>query len=94
MNVNCYNIVYFSVKSFYPHFRSFETYSCIISYCTAFYLSTFSHDAARILASPESIAGGAPNFKTGEFRNANAHFFGSNRLGCFGNMESLSDVRV
>ena len=29
-------------------------------------LSTFSHDAVRILASPESIAGGAPNCKTGE----------------------------
>ena len=62
MTVNCYYIVYFSMKSFYPLFRSFETYSCrpIISYCTAFYLSTFSHDAVRILASPESIAGGAP----------------------------------
>ena len=45
MNVNCNYIVYFSVKSFYLHFRSFETYSCIISYCAAFYLSTFSHDA-------------------------------------------------
>ena len=29
-------------------------------------LSTFSHDAVRILASPESNAGGAPNCKTGE----------------------------
>ena len=29
-------------------------------------LSTFSHDAVRILASPESKAGGAPNCKTGE----------------------------
>ena len=29
-------------------------------------LLTFSHDAVRILASPESIAGGAPNCKTGE----------------------------
>ena len=67
MNVNCYYIVYFSVKSFYPHFRSFETYSCIILYCAAFYLLTFSHDAVQILASPESIAGGAPNCKTGEF---------------------------
>ena len=65
MNVNCYCIVYFREKSFYPHFRSFETYSCTISYCAAFYLSTFSHDAACILASPESIAGGAPNHKTG-----------------------------
>ena len=35
-------------------------------YCAVFYLSTFSHDAVRILASPESIAGGAPNCKTGE----------------------------
>ena len=74
MNVNCYYIVYFSVKSFYPHFRSFE----IVSYCAAFYLSTFSHDAARILASPESIAGGAPNCKTGELEhgdlNAKVHF--------------------
>ena len=67
MNVNCYYIVYFTVKLFYPHFRSFETYSCIISYCAAFYLSTFYHDAVRILASPESIAGGALNCKTGEF---------------------------
>ena len=50
MNVNCFYIVYFSVKSFYPHFRSFETYSCIISYCAAFYLSIFSHDAVRMLA--------------------------------------------
>ena len=66
MTVNCYYIVYFSVKSFYPHFRSFETYSCIILYCAAFYLSTFSHDAVRILASPELIADGAPNCKTGE----------------------------
>ena len=66
MNVNCYCIVYFSVKSFYPHFRSFEIYSCIISYCAAFYLSTFSHDAVRILASPESIAGGETKCKTGE----------------------------
>ena len=68
MNVNCYNIVYFSMKSFHPHFRSFETYrySCIISYCAAFYLSTVSHGAVGILASPESIAGGAPNCKTGE----------------------------
>ena len=66
MNVNVYYIVYFSVKLFYPHFRSFETYSCIILYCAAFYLSTFSHDAVRILASPESIAGGAPNCKTRE----------------------------
>ena len=62
----CYYIVYFSLKSFYLHFRSFETYSCIISYCVAFYLSTFSHDAVHILASPESITGGAPNCKTGE----------------------------
>ena len=30
-------------------------------------LSSFSHDAVQILASPESIAGGAPNCKTGEF---------------------------
>ena len=30
-------------------------------------LTTFSHDAVHILASPESIAGGAPNCKTGEF---------------------------
>ena len=30
-------------------------------------LSTFSHDAVQILASPESIAGGPPNCKTGEF---------------------------
>ena len=29
-------------------------------------LSTFSHDVVQILASPESIAGGAPNCKTGE----------------------------
>ena len=29
-------------------------------------LLTFSHDAVQILASPESIAGGAPNRKTGE----------------------------
>ena len=29
-------------------------------------LSTFSHDAVRILASPESIAGGAPKCKTRE----------------------------
>ena len=29
-------------------------------------LSTFSHDAVRILASPASIAGGAPNCKPGE----------------------------
>ena len=29
-------------------------------------LLTFSHDAEPILASPESIAGGAPNCKTGE----------------------------
>ena len=70
MNVNYHCFVYFSVKSFYPHFRSFETYSCIISYCAAFYLSTLSHDAVRILASPESIAGGARNCETGEFWNA------------------------
>ena len=69
MNVNCYHIVYFSVKSFYPHSRSFEAYSCIISYCAAFYLSTFSHDAVHILASPESIASGAPNCKTGELKS-------------------------
>ena len=36
MNVNCYYIVYFSVKSFIPHFRSFETCSCVILYCAAF----------------------------------------------------------
>ena len=29
-------------------------------------LLTFSHDAVRILASPESIAGGAPNCQMGE----------------------------
>ena len=29
-------------------------------------LSTFSHDAVQILASPESIAGDAPNCKMGE----------------------------
>ena len=29
-------------------------------------MSTFSHDAVQILASPESIAGGAPNCKTRE----------------------------
>ena len=69
MNVNCYYIVHFRMKSFYSHFRSFETYSCIISYCAAFYLSTFSHDAVHILASPESIAGGAPNCKTGELND-------------------------
>ena len=33
-------------------------------------LSTFSHDAVRILASPESIAGGAPNCNTGEFKSS------------------------
>ena len=70
MNVNCYYIVYFSVKSFYPHFKSFETYSCTISYCAAFYLSTFSHDAVRILASLELIAGGAPNCKMGELSSS------------------------
>ena len=70
MNVNCYYIVYFSVKSFYPHFRSFETYSCITSYCAAFYLSTFSHDTVRILTSPESIAGGASNCKAGQLITA------------------------
>ena len=43
-------------------------YPCIISYCAAFYLSTFSHDAVRILASPESIACGALNCKTGELK--------------------------
>ena len=59
------------MKSFYLHLRSFETYSCIISYCTAFYLSTFSYeyDAVCILASPESIAGGAPNCKMGELHH-------------------------
>ena len=76
MNVNCYYIVYFSVKSFYPHFRSFETYSCIISYCAAFHLLKFSHDAVCILASPESIAGGAPDCKTGQLK---AHSLMSNR---------------
>ena len=29
-------------------------------------LLTFSHDAVRILASPESFAGGPPNCKMGE----------------------------
>ena len=29
-------------------------------------LSTFSHDVVRILVSPKSIPGGAPNCKTGE----------------------------
>ena len=35
MNVNCYFIVYFSLKTFYPHFRSFETCSSVISYFAA-----------------------------------------------------------
>ena len=35
MNVNCYFIVYFSLKSFYPHFRSFEICSSVISYFAA-----------------------------------------------------------
>ena len=57
--------MYISVKSFYPH-KIFETCSCVISYGRGIYLSTFSLDAVRILASPESIAGGVPNCKTGE----------------------------
>ena len=32
-------------------------------------LLTFSHDAVQILASPESIAGGALNCKTGKLGN-------------------------
>ena len=89
--MNVIVIVYFSVKSFYPHFRSFETYSCIISYCAAFYLSTFSYDAVRILACPESIPGGALNCKTGEllkngltYLNCNAIFvfFGQFTIRC------------
>ena len=31
-------------------------------------LLTFSHDAVRIFASPESIAGDAPNYKMGELQ--------------------------
>ena len=31
-------------------------------------LSRFSHNAVRILASPESITGGAPNCETGELK--------------------------
>ena len=37
-------------------------------------LSTFSHDAVRILASPESITGGAPNCKAGEFLVSNCQW--------------------
>ena len=48
---------------------------CKCWYCTASIgLSTFSHDAVRILASPASIAGGALNCKTwqsGVFQIAN-----------------------
>ena len=40
-------------------------------------LSTFSHDAVRILASPESITGGTPNYKMEEFE-AKPEFLGPN----------------
>ena len=46
-----------------------------ISYCTAFYLSTFSHDAMPILASPESIAGGALNCETGQLESVSMGLF-------------------
>ena len=66
MNVNCYFIVYFSLKSFYPHFHViWNMLKCNFVFC-GIRLSTFFHDAVRILASPESIAGGAPNCKTGD----------------------------
>ena len=65
MNVNYYCV--FSVWSHFIHiFRSFETCSCVISYCVAFVFLTFSHAAVWILASSESIAGGTPNCRMGE----------------------------
>ena len=68
MNVNCYFTVYFSLKSFYPHFQViWNILKCNFVF-RGMCLSTFSHDAVRIFASPESIAGGAPNCKTGEFQ--------------------------
>ena len=67
MNVNCYHIVYFSVKLIYPHFSIIWNMLMCNSILRGICLSTFSHDAVGILASPESIAGGAPNCKMGDF---------------------------
>ena len=67
MNVNRYYIVYFSVRSFHPQFLLIYNMLMYNFVLRGIRLSTFSHDAVRILASPESIAGGAPNCKTGEF---------------------------
>ena len=70
MNVNCYFIVYFSLKSFYPHFEViWNMLKCTFVF-RIMCLSTFSHDEVQILASPKSIAGGAPNCKTGELNHA------------------------
>ena len=63
MNVDCYFILYFSLNSFYLHFSAiWNMLKCNFVFCSMC-LSTFSHDAVQILASPESIAGGAPNSK-------------------------------
>ena len=52
--------------------------------------STFSHDAVRILASPKSIAGGAPNCKTVELWCI-FHFFSFlTSIGCF----SMQDILI
>ena len=66
MNVNRYYIVYFSVKSFYPHFEVIWNMLMYYFVLRGICLSTFSHDAVRILASPESTARGRALCKTGE----------------------------
>ena len=69
MNVDCYFIVYFSLNSFYLHFSAiWNMLKCNFVFRNMC-LSTFSHDAVQILASPESIAGGAPNSKQENWGN-------------------------
>ena len=70
MNVNRYYIMYFSVKSFLSTFLGHLKHAHVLfRILRGICLSTFSHDAVRILASPESTARGRTLCKTGELRN-------------------------
>ena len=68
MNVYYYHIVYFSGKSFYLHILGHLKHAHVMCnfVLRGIGLSTVSHDAVWIFASPESIAGSAPNCTTGE----------------------------
>ena len=68
MNVNCYNIEVFQCEVVLSTFLGHLKHMLMCNFVfRGICLSTFSHDAVRILASPESITGGAPNCKMEEF---------------------------